>query len=155
MSQGWLKYESKGVMRFTEKGQEELKDLLLCGCTTEEIADYFCISVDQVEELTGPGGQCHELRRWCTADLKRRVRKMQLAVGADNAAAAKLLGMHILGQPREPAPSMQDKIQRVIDGMPDLDKTPEEWLHQFGPQDGPAPTVTEQLRKIRDGQADS
>ncbi len=148
IARGLVKYESKGVKRLTLEGQEEMEELLKCGCTEAEIADYFCLDIEEIKAFLAPDGQCYEMGRYCRADLKKRVRQMQLDVGANNAAAAKLLGMHILGQPKEPAPEEPDGAQRVIDGMPNRDMTPDEWLHQFGPRSADQRPVSEQLKDL-------
>lgn len=126
---------STGEYAFTEEGIVELEELLRAGSPAQEIADFFTVDLEWIErQLIDEEGEYHDMYRSLTAELKRDVRKIQIAVARQNASAAKFLGMHVLGQTAELPPPPEDPTRNVVGALPDYEQSPDVWRHQFGPR---------------------
>jgi hypothetical protein len=146
---GYLRYKEAGVIIFTETGQEELSELLKEGMALHDIADFFCMDIKLLEELTGKDGQVEELHRHCTAHHKRVIRKNQLTLSGENAALAVHLGRQTLKQPKEPASEQPDEMKKVVGTLPDWSDDSGEWAHQMAPKNLSKESVIDQLKRMK------
>lgn len=144
---GWIKFESGRGKIITKDGQIELASMLSVGMSLEEIADFFTCDLEYLEEQCGPGGPQNELYRYATATYKRAVREAQISLAKDNAAMAKHLGAHALGQPRDPVPDDPNLADAVIGTDPEYAGDPEDWLGKFKPE-GQTSSTIEQIKKM-------
>ena len=136
-------------LEFTGQGQEELEELLITGCSAEEICDYFVLDYEDYEILIGKNGQVNELYRVSTAKYRKSLRENQLKLSGKNAAMGRHLGAHALGQPKEPAVKADpDKPTPVVGTMPDYGATADQWKDKFVPKNRDTGDTIEKIRRM-------
>jgi len=136
-------------LEFSNTGKEDLEKLLLVGSSAEEICDFFILDLDDYNKLIAKGGQVHELHRYATAQYKRMLRENQLKLSGKNAAMGRHLGAHGLGQPKDPAPKIdENKPTPVIGTMPDYGASSDEWKEKFVPKNRDTGDTIEKIRRM-------
>jgi hypothetical protein len=149
MAQGFLRYQGD-ELRFTREGISEFVRLLEAGMSIPDCADYFVVDLKFLERLLKSGEQLHEAYRHATAKHKLAIREAQLSVARDNAAMAKHLGQHTLGQPEKPVAKDPSLTEKVVGGLPDWNASPEDWVAKNKPSSDAGSTI-ERLKKISAG----
>lgn len=154
VSNGFLRFDKrKSQYSFTDAGLEQLKNLFQIGMNISEIADFFVVDQEFIEEAISKSGEAHDVFRHASAVFKMHVREAQIFLAPKAPSMAKHLGHQALGQPMDPTPREEGLERRVISAMPDWVADTGAWTEKFKPKQDGGSTI-EKLKRMQEQAAE-
>lgn len=125
----------KKAYRFSDVGMLELGNMAEIGCTQQEMADFFGVSVDWISSQLKTNDLVRETVEIQGSTGARDLRQQMhtLAIAGDTKMLA-FLGERRLKMNKEVLHKHEHKI-RVIGMQPDYEQPAQNWLEQHAPKD--------------------